>query len=222
MKNLNQIEPYKLSEKYTIYKLKYNGIFSKEDFLKRVFQNKSLYAVEKTKRDNSLLIYIDCNEFQNLENFVCDTISSYFNINTSYKAKSSWIYTQNQDFNMNWMHTHEYLHSSNNTNLKTEYTFVFYIQIPNDIKNGEGDIVFKTEDNILHRFTPTEFDIFIFSGDLPHMAIPTQNSKTERIVYASNLSFDFTKKVNTKNNRIRFKNVIYKKLFGHNRDLGIK
>jgi hypothetical protein len=203
------IEKINISEKYFLYKMKYNGSFSKTDFLKRVNQNKSLFVNEIDKKSNSLLIQFECDEFTNLDSLVLNAISNLFSIDTTYFAKSSWIYTQTKDFKMNWMHTHEYLHSSNYTNLKTQFTFVFYIQIPIDMKEGEGDIIFKTEDSKLHRITPSEFDIFIFSGDLPHMAVPTQSSDENRIVYATNVCFDFQQR--NSNKRVQFKNVIYKK-----------
>jgi len=203
------IEEIKISEKYSLYKIRYNKSFSKDDFLKRVNQNKSLFVRESDKNSNSILIQFECDEFTSLDSFVIEIISNLFSIDTTYVAKSSWIYTQTKDFKMNWMHTHEYLHSSNHTNLKTQFTFVFYIQLPSDMNEGEGDIVFKTEDNKLHRFTPNEFDIFIFSGDLPHMAVPTQSSNENRIVYATNLCFDF--KQRTSNKRVQFKNIVYKK-----------
>jgi hypothetical protein len=121
---------------------------------------------------------------------------------------------------MNWMHTHENLFSSNKTNLKTEYTFVFYIQIPNNLKEGEGDIIFKTEDNKLYYYTPEENDILIFSGEIEHMAVPTKSVSEERLVYASNLSFDLNKFVEHKK-PIRFKNYIYSKIFNKNQDIRI-
>ncbi len=202
------MEKIKLSDKYDIFKLRYDGYYSKNNFLERVYQNKSLFANQIEAQSNSLLIQFECDEFNSLNKFIINKISELFSIDTTYVAKSNWIYTQTKNFKMNWMHTHEYLHSSNQTNLKTQYTFVFYIQIPSDIKNDDGNIVFKTEDGILHSFTPNEFDIFIFTGDLPHMAVPTQNSNEDRIVYACNLCFDFSNVITNK--RIQFKNMIYK------------
>ena len=49
-------------------------------------------------------------------------------------AKSSWIYTQKKEFNM-VMHKHDYLHYSiQKTKIKTEWTSVFYVQIPKKIE----------------------------------------------------------------------------------------
>jgi len=60
------------------------------------------------------------------------------------------------------------------------------------MKNGEGDLVFKTENADLYRFTPKEYDLLIFSGLLDHMTIPNENSSLDRISYVSNFSFNLT------------------------------
>ena len=89
------------------------------------------------------------------------------------------------------MHKHDYLlYTTEKTKLKTEWTCVFYIQIPENIMEGEGDIIFMTEDKKLHKFTPKENDIIIFPGTLYHMVTPIPNAEVDRIVYASNFNFN--------------------------------
>lgn len=104
------------------------------------------------------------------------------------------------------MHTHDYLESSNRTKLRTQWTFVYYIQVPENMKPGDGDIVFKTEDGNIHTFTPQENDILIFPGDLPHIAMPSQSAKEDRIVFAANFNFDTNYK-NSGRERIKFEEV---------------
>jgi hypothetical protein len=201
------VEQIKLSNNYSIYRFLYDGPYEKKDFLKRIEQNESLYFYDIDKKTNSLTMNIDCDEFKSIDRMVNIFFNETLNCQTEKIAKSSWIYTQIDTFNMDWMHTHEHLESSNRTTLKTQWTYVFYIQIPTDLKKGEGDIVFKTEDDVLHPFTPKENEILIFSGDLPHMAVPTKSSKTKRIVYATNVNFDFNYK-NVNNKKIMFRNLI--------------
>lgn len=204
---LNKVEEIKLSNKYSLFKTKYIGPFTKSDFIKRVNQNESLYTDESDRKLNSVIVHLECDEFKSVDDLILNLFDTK---NIDKIAKSSWIYTQIKEFKMEWMHTHEYLMSSNQTNLKTQWTYVFYIQIPNDLSNNEGNIIFKTEDGNLHSFKPNENDIFIFSGEIQHMAVPTINSKTKRIVYATNLSFDLDDTID-KNKRIQFKNTIYTK-----------
>ena len=204
---LSKVEEIKLSDKYSLFKTRYTGPFTKNEFIKRVNQNEFIYSNQSDRTLNSVIFHLECNEFKSIDNMVLNL----FDIQSVDKiGKSSWIYTQIKEFKMEWMHTHEYLFSSNQTNLKTEWTYVFYIQIPTDLSNNEGNIIFKTEDDKLHSFEPNENDIFIFSGDIPHMAVPTTNSETKRIVYASNLSFNLDNKISD-SRRIQFKNTIHTK-----------
>lgn len=226
--NLNQLEQsdldfqtFVLSDEFTIYKTKFKSKFEKEQLIKRIEENKNLLFNSNDKNDNSIIFFLECEEFKTIDDFAINFYKNLKNIKTDYYAKSSWIYTQIKEFNMNWMHTHNYLVSSNKTDLKTQITFVYYIQIPNKINGNEGDIIFKTENNKFYKYTPTENDILFFSGDLQHMAVPTPNGEIDRLVYASNLNFDFNYKID-KNKRIRFKNIIYNNLFGNNRDVAIK
>jgi hypothetical protein len=216
----DNITKLKLSEKYTLYKTKYDGRFEKESFKKRIEENKNLYFYDSDKMSNSLLFYIECIEFNHVDEYVLDIFKKILDKEINVYSKSSWIYTQIQSFDMNWMHTHENLFSSNKTNLKTEYTFVFYIQIPKNLKDGEGDIVFKTEDNKLFNYSPEENDILIFPGEIEHMAVPTKSSNEDRLVYANNISFNLDKFVENKK-PIRFKNYIYSKIFNKNQDTRI-
>ena len=103
------------------------------------------------------------------------------------------------------MHTHDWLESSNRIKLKTNWTYVYYIQIPTNLKEDQGDLVFKTEDKNLHKITPKENEIIFFPGDIPHMPIPTIGSDINRIVYTSNINYDFNYFRET-NKRVHFYN----------------
>jgi hypothetical protein len=218
----NSIASYVLSKKHTIYKSKYNGIFSKNDFIKRIDENDSIYISKKDKLSNSLIVYIECDEFTDLNTFVMDLLKKITNKETNITASSSWIYTQTNEFNMKWMHTHEYLFPSNKTKIKTDWTAVFYVQLPNDLpkETEEGAIIFKTENKNTFMYTPEENDILIFKGDLEHMPNPTISSKTKRLVYSTNISFEVENEVN-RTKPIRFKNMIYKLKSGNNQDTRI-
>jgi hypothetical protein len=207
MKKINFSEQYKLSEKYTIYKTRYDNQFSKKEFLTRIYQNESLYQNETYRVQNSLDVHIGCDEFRSVDNQALDFLRKKLSCKIDRFIKSSWIYIQVPGFKMEWMHTHDWIESSNRTNLKTQWTYVFYIQIPSDLKDGEGDLIFKTEDEKLHSFTPKESDILFFPGDLQHMPTLTLGSESDRIVYTTNINYDFNS-IRETNRRIVFKNHI--------------
>jgi predicted 2-oxoglutarate/Fe(II)-dependent dioxygenase YbiX len=103
---------------------------------------------------------------------------------------------------MEWMHQHLLVHPPGRSNIKTDFTFTYYLQTPKDIKGDEGHIVFETEDKIKHKFLPQEGDFFIFPADIRHTAIPTPNSELDRIVYAGNFCLDVENQVKYISNTI--------------------
>lgn len=187
---MNNIEKIKLSNDYIIYKIKYNKEYSKNTFIDRIFENRNIIYKKNFKNIVEDKFLIECNEFKSVDAQIIKTLEIIENKEINNFAKSSWVYTQKKDFIMT-MHDHIFLEmGTQKTKLKTEWTCVFYIQIPKNIKEGEGDIVFMTEDKKLHKFIPTENDIIIFSGTLNHMVTPIPNAEIDRIIYASNFNFN--------------------------------
>jgi len=182
------MEEIKISDIFTIYKTQYTGSFSKEDFIKKVEQNKNLHN-HNIKNNHSLEMNIECPEFKLIDEFFIKCIKSIDNTNTDKISKFSWIYTQTKSFSEQWMHAHKTLHRFNKSNLNTKWVCVFYISIPNDMKSTEGNLVFKTENDEFFYLTPEENDVIIFSGDIQHMTLPNQNSDKDRISYVSNFNF---------------------------------
>jgi len=193
------MEIIKLSSVEQIYKLNYEGPFTKSDFLKRFDQNKKISTIPY---DNSIWIEFECDEFKSIDSFILDVIEKQIaNEKFSYYAKHSWVYSQKKGFDMTYMHQHLILHSSTNrSTIKSDYTFTFYVQQPSNLKDDEGKIVFQTKNKEIHKFLPEEMEIFIFPADMYHTAIPTPNHIEDRVVYAGNVAYNFLeKKSNTLN-----------------------
>ncbi len=196
MINLNELEqsnskyqPFVLSDKYTIYKTKFESIFPKEDYLKRIQTNKLLYSRSNVRENHSLELGIECPEFKYADEFFVNAIQEITDCKTDKVSKYSWVYTQTQDFSVNWMDNHKDLHRFQKSHILTEWVCVLYVQIPPGMVQGEGDLVFKTEDNRLYSFTPQENDLLIFPGLLDHMTVPNKSSSVDRISYVSNFNF---------------------------------
>jgi len=183
------IEEIKLSNTFTIYKtiLKHN--FLKDNFKKRIEENKALYHKTEIQNNHSLEMNIECSEFIAVDNFFINCLKEINNLKPQKISKFSWIYTQTKDFSTQWMHAHKYLHRFDKSHLNTQWVCVFYIDIPNEMKLGEGDLLFKDETDKFHSITPKENDVVIFSGDIQHMTIPNQSSDTDRVSYVSNFNF---------------------------------
>ncbi len=195
--NLNELEQsnsnfqsFILSKNFTVYKTIFKNEFSKEELIKKIKINNSLNTVKGVRNNHSIEISIECPEFKYIDDFFIKSIKEIDNCNTDKISKYSWVYIQDKKFSINWMDNHKDLHRFNKSKITTQWVCVLYVQIPTDMENGEGNLVFKTENNDLYSFTPKENDLLIFSGLLDHMTIPNQNSNTERISFVSNFSFD--------------------------------
>ena len=176
-----------LSDKFSIYKGSYDWKYSKEEFLKLIQFNEE--NVVKTNV-NSSWIEIEAPCFTDVNNKLYSFIESIEDKEIINHAKHNWIYTQRKDFDMEWMHQHIFVHPPNRSKILSDYTFTFYVQTTNEIQGDEGCIVFEDENKKRHKFLPQEGDLFLFSGELRHTAMPTPNSSKDRIVYAGSLCID--------------------------------
>jgi hypothetical protein len=74
------------------------------------------------------------------------------------------------------------------------YTYVYYIQMP-DVMNGEdGVLYFEGENKKEYWIRPEEDDLIIMDAHMPHAPNDALNSTLDRIVMAGNVGFDFIKK----------------------------
>ena len=190
------MESIKLSNNYTIHKTKYNGIYTIDDFLSLVkFNHENTIHTN----NNSVWIEIESPILDSINNQIKEYIEKITNRKFIHYAKHNWVYTQRKNFDMEWMHRHIYVHPPGRSKIKSDFTFTFYLQTTDEIKEDEGKIVFQTEDGHRHKFLPEVGDIFIFDGDLRHTATPTPNSEKERIVFAGSFCMDiFNQKVTEK------------------------
>lgn len=197
MINLNELEQsnldyqkFVLSDKFKVYKTTYKSNFSKQDFKNIIEKNKSLYHKNEIKNNHSLEMNIESIEIKSIDDFFIEFLKLIDQIDSKKFSKFSWIYTQTMNFSTQWMHNHKHLHRFNKSHLNTQWVCVFYIDIPIDMVKGEGDLLFKNENNDYFYLTPKENDVVIFSGDIQHMTVPNQSSLTDRISYVSNFNFE--------------------------------
>jgi hypothetical protein len=189
------MEQIKLSKNHTIYKTKYDGQYTIDDFLSLVKFN---HENTVHTNNNSVWIEIESPIFDSINNKIKKHIEEITGKEFINYAKHNWVYTQRKNFDMEWMHQHIQVHPPGRSTILSDYTFTFYLQTTDEISGDEGKIIFQTEDGIKHKFLPQVGDIFIFDGDLRHTAMPTPNSEKERIVFAGSFCVDI---FNQKNNK---------------------
>jgi hypothetical protein len=112
-----------------IHRVIYNWEYSKEDIIKKVYQNKSIkkdLSGNTSPNTDEILFY--CKEFNSIHKFI---VNEYYKIkqiaNVDY-ALNMWTYIQNKNTNDEVFHRHLRL-DGGRSEIQTEYTFVFYLQI---------------------------------------------------------------------------------------------
>jgi hypothetical protein len=74
------------------------------------------------------------------------------------------------------------------------FTYVCYIQMPNNLVDKDGVLYIKGENNTMYDILPNEGDLIIFNADIPHVPAAAHKSTKDRIVVAGNVGFQFVKK----------------------------
>ena len=75
-----------------------------------------------------------------------------------------------------------------------DYTFVYYVQIQNNLSGNEGHLMIKNKNDEIYSFLPNEGDLIIMKGDLPHSPVSAVNTTQDRLVIAGNIGFKYYKK----------------------------
>lgn len=93
-------------------------------------------------------------------------------------------------------HNHVEINERNNMP-KPTYTFVYYIQMPNNLSGDDGVLFIEGKNGNVYSYLPKEGDIVIMDGDLPHVPNYALDSTLDRIVLAGNVGIEYSKLNNT-------------------------
>jgi len=169
---------------------KYNWEYTKESIIEKVYKNKLIkkdLSGNNSINTDELMFY--CEEFSSIKKFVIEEISKIKNKDITDYAFSMWSYIQTNQSNIEFYHNH-LLVDGGRTNILTDYTFVFYLKIPDGLVNDEGNLLLKIDGDI-KSLKPNEGDVIFFPGDVLHVPKLTPSTKSDRIVIAGNVSTEF-------------------------------
>jgi hypothetical protein len=85
-------------------------------------------------------------------------------------------------------HSHLEINRLNNLPIPF-YTFICYLQMPNNLKGDDGLLFIKDTNSTIYSYLPNEGDILIINGDTIHAPNYAFNSDKDRIVLAGNIHF---------------------------------
>lgn len=194
------IDKIEIDDNIFVYRVKKTLVHSKDEILSKIEQNGSYANIKQLKRNGSYNVGIqapfimNCDELNEVEytaNQIAKEIYGYDSfinntwsliLNPDYKFPSN-----NQDEN-GW-HDHLSVYALNKEHYDSNITFVYYLQIPNNLKNDDGMLSFKTNGGNISRIMPEEGEYVFFSSDILHRAELSPDSTIPRVVIAGNMHF---------------------------------
>ena len=134
-------------------------------------------------------IYIEKNEFNrlNAESWV-NVVRADNPIQRSYRDRTV---TGELSY-----HVHTEL-NKNRDKFIPNYTYVYYIQMPDIMEGNDGVLYFKSKNNDVYWVKPEEDDLIIMPSDMSHSPNNAPKSTIDRIVLAGNVGFELIKKNKT-------------------------
>jgi hypothetical protein len=194
------MQEIKLNDTISVYKttLEYN----KEEIIKEIYYN--IDFNEYTSNNDLNITKIVANSVhpgiqssimissKNLEKLKLESIDIikkylYKEYDFDYETHS-WAYiSTNKNKNVKY-HSH-------NSGKEYDWTYVFYVQMPNNLNGDDGKLFFKVEDNE-YSLLPKDGELIIFPASLLHTPKLNENSTIDRIVIASNfMKIDINKPI---------------------------
>jgi len=110
--------------------------------------------------------------------------------------QTSWIYISAPSNPVTKYHDH-LLFSQKEKNIPTHFTWIYYVQLPDNCKDYEGHIFFKSpnlghrdDDEEAYSFFPEQGYLYMWDSEIPHRPALSPNSTLDRVVMAGNVNFN--------------------------------
>ena len=178
---LNEI---KITDKVSIYIT--NIEYNKEQLIKEVKLNfdvnaTSIRVASKETPGLQSNIIISGEEIDRINKYALTLLGSELKCNINKPLyHHSWSYKSDNTNIYESYHAHT---SSPGTNINNmEWTYTFYVQMPDNLEGEDGYLLFKTKEGVEYKMLPNEGDLVFFPASLLHMPKNNNKSKLERIV----------------------------------------
>jgi hypothetical protein len=195
------IEEIKLNDNTSIYKTKIE-ISDVNKLISDIKLNLDVDVDTKYPRPTEpgiqSTIVISSNSIRGLDEKIMNILfeNSKIDKNTPYTTKQ-WVYISDNKNPYSGFHSHD---KKNHTNIPLQWTYTYYVQMPNNLVGDDGKLVFKLDDNTIHSILPEIGDLLIFPTTLLHSPMTNTKSDIERIVFAGVWSYiDTTIQIRKKN-----------------------
>lgn len=211
-KTLYNMEKISFDNSTYIWKTKLNMLDNKENLLKKFYEIEEFYNkfkdIDAFPYDNGMDNKLD--EIMNKSVEICESLytetnniynkfytDAWINVVRSKKpVQPSFVTEDNDVYHLsegnNKYHTHIEI-KKRQKSFFPHYTWVYYIQMPDIIEGDDGVLYIKGENDKEYWIRPEEDDLIIMEGSLPHAPNNAPKSNLDRIVFAGNIGFEFTK-----------------------------
>jgi hypothetical protein len=155
--------------------INFNGNFVIENKLDEICQ----YGIDKCKEIYEEQFNIEFNKVNT---------DAWVNVVRSKEPVQENFYDEKNKY-----HTHTEINKKTKSFIPN-YTYVYYIQMPDIMEGEDGVLYFKGENGKEYWIRPEEDELIVMEGWMPHSPNNAPNSTIDRVVFAGNVGFEFIKK----------------------------
>jgi len=123
-------------------------------------------------------------EISNINNIVIKLFDEFIYQSKNLYSFKNWVYLSSSENEYAGFHSHTKM---DRLKTKGEWTWTFYIQMPDNLKGDDGKLHFKINDEEFS-ILPKEGELLLFPANVLHMPNTNTSSNKDRIVLAGTLS----------------------------------
>lgn len=197
MENISEIN---LNEKIKIFKSTFDWKYPQNILIDKVKQNLSYIGLDDITTST---FYIQSKEMNYVREYCRNLAVSILTDNKNQLSswiEHHWIYFSNKRTNVEsgeaeMFHRHPNTitkHFRDLSNIKTDISYCFYLNVPQDLSGEEGKLMFKDDNYNQVGILPKTGDILFFNPNYLHKPNFIHNSNEERIAICSNLTINLS------------------------------
>lgn len=136
---------------------------------------------------SDIIITTEC--IQKLEVKIIKILKNFLNLdNNSALYKRYWVFISDSDNDITAWHNHIEGRNIIHSKEIPQWTFVYYVSFPDNLKENDGLLFFKTKSGQEFSIMPEENQIIVFPADVLHRPGLNRESTKKRIVFGGNIS----------------------------------